>query len=394
MRSTLPYIEGVRGAAALYVVLGHLCTLVDPRIAQNQRTDTPQWIQTVMVPFGYGHLAVASFIVVSGFCLQMSNFDRGDGSLRGVGKFFLRRAKRLLPAYYGCLALSVGVALTVTSSQLGMPFRQYLPVTRENTLAHVLLVHNWRPEWMYKINGVLWSIATEVHLYVLFPLLVLLLMGLGRWGLLAAAGGVAAWQIGWHPEWMKLYVWYLPLFAFGMAGAHFAFRPNLRRGVRPHAAGWLGAALALGALLAIRETRELWPRDLLMGAAVACWLYSGTVAPRSFPARVFGWGPLALIGIFSYSLYLMHHPIMQTLYVFRPAWAVGPARELLYLSAVGIPVVLLGCIVFFWVFERPFLTRRAKATRRKELELPGGELLQTPFPLVEPVGARRNVSLR
>lgn len=367
--------------------------MIDPRIVLHQRTTTPAWIQSFMAPFWYGHLAVAAFIVVSGFCLQMSLFDRGDGTMRSVGRFFARRAKRILPAYYGCLALSLLVANTVTKSQSGMPFQQYLPVTRENTLAHVFLVHNWRPEWMYKINGVLWSIATEVHLYVLFPLLVLLLMGGGRWSLLAVALGVAGWQIGWHPEWMKLYVWYLPLFAFGMVGAHFAFRPNLRRGVRPRAAAWLGTLCAVGVLVALQTTRELWPRDLLMGAAVACWLYTGTVAPRSLPARVFGWGPLALVGIFSYSLYLMHHPIVQVLHVYRPAWAVGPARELAYLFVLGLPIVLLACAAFFWVFERPFLTRRAKAPRVREEALEEG-LVRTPYPLVEPLRTKGGVTLR
>lgn len=364
-RQTLPYIEGVRGAAALYVVLGHICVLVDPRIVQNQRTDTPEWIQSLMAPFWYGHLAVAAFIVVSGFCLQMSLFDRGDGRMRSVFRFFGRRAKRILPAYYACLLVSAGVALTVTSSQLGMPFRQYLPVTRDNFLAHVALIHNWRPEWMYKINGVLWSIATEAQLYLLFPLLVVLLFALRRTGLFATTIGFAVWQILEHPEWAKLYLWYVPLFAFGMIAAHWAFRPNLRHGVHPRFAGWLGVAFAAGAVVAITQTRTLPPRDLLMGAAVGCWLYAGTVSPRSLPAKVFGWGPIALVGIFSYSLYLMHHPILQVLYVYRPAWAEGPQMQLVYLSAVGLPVVLVLCIAFFWMFERPFLTRRAKAPKRE-----------------------------
>ncbi len=349
----------------MYVVLGHVCVLVDPRIVQGQRTDTPAWIQTLMAPFWYGHLAVASFIVVSGFCLQMSLFDRGDGRMRNVWRFFGRRAKRILPAYYACLGVSLVVAMTVTSSQLGMPFRQYVPVTRENTLAHVFLVHNWRPEWMYKINGVLWSIATEAQLYLLFPVLVVLLFALRRTGLFLGTLGLAAWQVLEHPEWGKMYVWYVALFAFGMIAAHWAFRPNLRRGVHPRFAGWLGVAFAVGAVAAIVQTRSLPPRDLLMGAAVACWLYAGTVAPRSLPARVFGWGPIALVGIFSYSLYLMHHPILQVLYVFRPAWAAGPGMQLAYLAGVGLPVVLALCIAFFWMFERPFLTRRAKAPKRE-----------------------------
>lgn len=362
---TLPYIEGVRGAAALYVVLGHLCTMAAPRVVMGNTHDTPAWLMALMAPFWYGHLAVASFIVVSGFCLQMSLFDRGDGRLRSAWRFFGRRAKRIFPAYYACLGVSLVVSYTVTSTQLGPAFRQYLPVTRENVLAHLFMIHNWKPEWMYKINGVLWSIATEAQLYLLFPVLVVLLFAVRRTGLFLGTMGLAVWQILEHPEWGKMYVWYVPLFAFGMIAAHHAFRPNLRTGVRPRIAGWMGVGFAAMAVLAIALTRSLPPRDLLMGAAVACWLYTGTVSPRSLPARVFGWGPIALVGIFSYSLYLMHHPILQTLYVYRPAWAEGPKMQLVYLSAVGLPVVLVLCIAFFWMFERPFLTRRAKAPKRE-----------------------------
>src|SRR6185503_12558932 len=87
-KQKLAYIDGMRGAAALYVVLGHLCAMVDPNLRIGKPSQTPEWLQGLMSPFSYGHLAVAAFIVISGFCLQMSLFDRGDGRLKSPVAFF------------------------------------------------------------------------------------------------------------------------------------------------------------------------------------------------------------------------------------------------------------------------------------------------------------------
>ncbi|MBI3721630.1 MAG: acyltransferase [Fimbriimonas ginsengisoli] len=123
-RERFTFIEGMRGLAALYVVLGHLCSMSDPEALHRRPTDSPAWLQAVMAPFWHGHLAVAVFIVISGFCLQAALFPGRDGRLRDVRKFLKRRAWRILPPYYACLALSLVVAVTITSTQQGMPFDQ------------------------------------------------------------------------------------------------------------------------------------------------------------------------------------------------------------------------------------------------------------------------------
>ena len=55
----------------------------------------------------------------------------------------------------------------------------------------------------------------------------------------------------------------------------------------------------------------------------------------------------------------MHHPILQVLYVYRPAWAKGPALELAYCLTAALPVILVATWAFSLVFERPFLTKKA-----------------------------------
>ncbi len=373
----LELVEGLRGVAALYVVLSHFVNIVDPRFLEGKST-APQWLQYVMAPFTHGHLAVAAFIVLSGFCLQLSLFNGKDGRIHDVKRFFQRRAWRILPAYYACLAFSVAVCVWVTQYQTELPYIQYVPVTRENLLAHMFLVHNLSPAWMYKINGVLWSISIEAQLYLLFPLLVPLLFKVGRMGLLLGASLISSGLLLFLPVTTKLYPWYFPLFCLGMVAAHFAYRPNLRVGIQPRLASvvlWL-AILGVGLTASMKS---ILPSDILIGLAVACLIYLGAVAPWLRIPGIFGWRPWVQLGAFSYSLYLLHHPILQTLFVYKPEWAKGDAMEMLYCMAVALPVALLASWAFSLVFERPFISKKAgsRQTDRMDDYTPIGLPLRT-----------------
>src|SRR5512140_3551673 len=132
MHERLAFIEGLRGVAALYVVLTHFNSMVDPSHLDGSKSTTPTWLQPFLQPFIYGHLAVAAFIVLSGYCLQTSLFGGRDGRIHDYGKFFARRAKRILPPYYATLIFSIIVTIYLTSKQTVMPFTIYYPVTQEN----------------------------------------------------------------------------------------------------------------------------------------------------------------------------------------------------------------------------------------------------------------------
>lgn len=346
----------MRGVAALYVLLSHVANMVDPHWALARPGAEPAWLAAILAPFRYGHLAVAAFIVISGYCLQHSLYAGGGrGRIRDLGKFFRRRCWRILPPYYACLGLSVLVAVHVTSLQAGLPWKQYLPVTTENVLAHVFLIHNLNPDWMYKINGVLWSISIEFQLYLLFPFLVAILARNGALRLLAATASVAAVGFYGLEQGPKLYIWYLPLFALGMATAKLAHHPN--------GAPWrpLLWALTVGGLAATIEvcqaTKSLLARDAMVAAPVALLLLLGATHPRDLFARQFSWPPLVALGGFSYSLYLMHHPILQIATVARPGFVEGPIPLAAWLATVGAMAALLGCYVFHLAFERPFIGR-------------------------------------
>jgi len=363
----LPFLEGIRGLLALYVVIGHLFTMADPAAFSGRLSSASEGMQAWGRFFGYGHLAVAGFILLSGYCLQIALYIGSGGRLVRVDRFYGRRARRILPAYYACLVISIAVALTITPQMPGMPFDVYLPVTPENVAAHFALVHNLRPDWMYKINGVLWSIAIEVQLYLLFPLIVALLHRFGRAGLLLGTFGASAAMLAWIPNAPKLYPWYLALFALGMAGASAVYRPSLR-GQAPVWVAWAGFAISVAAMVwACVVNLEMPLRDLFAGSALISLIYALTRNPYGGLARALGWGPLYGLGSFSYSLYLMHHPIQQAWFLYRPEWTQTPEARLQYL-AMGLPAIFIGSWLFAGLFERPFVKGRSETAQERPEE--------------------------
>jgi peptidoglycan/LPS O-acetylase OafA/YrhL len=335
----------------------------DPSKLAGRHSQAPLWFQNWIAPFAYGHLAVASFIVISGYCLQLSLFSNGNGRIKSIPVFFWRRAKRILPPYYGCLAISTWVALNITSKIHGMPFEMYLPANSETIWAHVLLIHNWSLAWMYKINGVLWSIAIEAQLYLLFPLFVASFAKFGRFLTLAMAV-LAAWiTLQDDPGALKLYTWFLPLFVTGMAAANLAFVPNIlvRSTFLPRLVG-LGCFVTL--LYGIAHDWSLPATDACVGGWIAALCLSGTIGKPSPLVRLFALKPLVALGAFSYSLYLIHHPIQQLLYWYRPVWVVDEVTTMKYLLQ-SLPVILLGAWLFSLVFERPFIGHRNKKKAAK-----------------------------
>lgn len=393
----IAFVEGLRGVAALYVVLGHFRSMVDPSELAGKASTAPDWLRILLQPFAYGHLAVAAFIVLSGFCLQTSLFNGRDGRLHDSKRFFARRAWRILPAYYACLALSVVVCWTVTSRQTTWPFLQYVPVDGRAIVSHLLLVHNFDPALMYKINGVLWSIALEAQLYLLFPLLVALIWRAGRFLTVSIAALAACVILGLFPDAIKLYPWYLPLFAAGMSAAHFAYRPHPRLGPQP-ALGWGFLVFGLSLCFFAKASKLGLPvADTGLGIAVAAMVYLGTVRPTALPAKLFGWKRFVALGGFSYSLYLLHHPIEQILFVYRPSFVASQPAQFFYLLIVGLPVILMATWTFSLAFERPFIRRGARrlTVAPADFEIPLSLPLKTMGPKVwvDYVQSRRTPTL-
>jgi peptidoglycan/LPS O-acetylase OafA/YrhL len=156
-RRRLVGLDGIRGLAALFVVVNHVFLRAFPGYPADK---APFWA----AGFIYGRFAVVVFIVLSGFSLSVAP-ARAGWRLDGVVKFAHRRAWRILPPYWAALVFSLLMTWFVVA-QPGWP----IPTAR-SVVVNGLLVQD--VVFVPSPNRAFWSIAIEAHLYVVFPLLIL-----------------------------------------------------------------------------------------------------------------------------------------------------------------------------------------------------------------------------
>lgn len=368
------YLDGLRGLAALYVVFYHVYREINWQL----KLSMPSLVSTLMECLNHGRFAVAVFIVLSGYCLMlpMVNSANRHGSLLN---YFKRRARRILPPYYAALVLSLLLFALIPASlhsAMGLHWNEAQPAfTPGVLLSHVLLLHNLKEDWIYKINGPMWSVATEWQIYFFFPLLLLPVwkrFGLPSTLATAFAVGLAPHYLIYNPAVGKYkYLdwavpWYLGLFALGMAGAVIGFsrQPSfifLRKRLPWH-------VLCLGLITLLAVQRDLWKNDhawtvdVLVGAIVAamliyCTSFLTTTDNRQQPIlilQLLGSQWAVALGSFSYSLYLVHAPILGVSQLLVDSLDMPPMVQVLTLLMV-VPLAVILSYLFHLAFERPFM---------------------------------------
>jgi peptidoglycan/LPS O-acetylase OafA/YrhL len=378
-RMHLGYVDGLRALAALYVV-GHHCWY--SALTPERKGFPPSGVWALTGWLFYGHFSVSAFIVISGFSLMLP-VVRAGGTLRGGAlTFFKRRAKRILPPYYFALALSLVLIWRLIGQKTGTHWDLTIPVTPEAIVTHLLLIHNFDVASVYKINGVLWSIAVEWQIYFLFPPLVLLArrFSIGATTLLTVAAAYLAFfglrrtPIGALPTYGNTGIMpqYVALFALGMLGAALAFAPGHRYAALRRFVPWAMLAFVLLAAVAIccaligEQYFQVWQiggLDLLVGLATLALLVAAGLPGRNPINAVLGWGPLAFVGTFSYSLYLIHMPLVQIV----QQYALDPLHlddlTTLGLLLLCVPLIVGVAYLFSLVCERPFLNSRTDAAQ-------------------------------
>jgi peptidoglycan/LPS O-acetylase OafA/YrhL len=370
----LKHVEGMRAVAAFVVFVNHA-------YGQTWLADHNEFPNGILSIFTYslvaGHLAVTVFIVISGFCLALPVLANGDKLRGGTKTFFKRRVKRILPAYYGSVALCLALIWTIIGEPTGtlwdVPITVKWPgVTRDAILAHLLLVQDLFAT--SKINYVLWSIAVEWHIYFLFPLIVWCWARFGpKWVVPIALVLGYALRFGFATTRIaRASPQYVGMFTLGMLAAYVTQSPrDLYARMRDKVPwGWIAAGsffvtCALtrywGWSLAVERFPYL---DLPVGILAASLL---VVASResSLWARVFSWKPIVFMGTFSYSVYLVHAPLLQIAWQYA-AHPAGLADNMCFafLMTAGFVFVLGGAYLFFRLFELPFM--RSPVARRRE----------------------------
>jgi peptidoglycan/LPS O-acetylase OafA/YrhL len=382
------FADGLRALAAVAVVIYHAY------LGTGRRGQAQAELGGAYRLLGLGNLAVAVFIVLSGFVLMLPVARTGDYTLRGgTAQFLRRRARRILPPYYAALALFALLISTVPvfNRPNGSIWDAKTSFTASDLTAHLFLVHNLRREWSFKIDGPMWSVATEVQIYLLMPLLLLPLWRRLR----PLEATIVAVCIGWAirvalPGLGPAHLWYIGLFAMGMLAADVAVRR-----VRIPGLGWWTAAVCgclAGWLVVNRDEvgHHFYLSEPAVGVAVAlllAWLAQRSLAGRPTPVhRALQCRPLVWLGLWSYSLYLIHDPLLSVGNALLLPWDIGIHTRFALEVGVVVPLAAAAAYLFHLAVERRFLNthqRRVEAhspVREPALSEPAAQRAEVPAP--------------
>ena len=289
-----------------------------------------------------GELAVEAFFAISGF-LIFASYERASS----LTDYAVKRAVRILPAYWLSTALCVAIAFSQHHFRVGrfllanLTFLNFLHPAVDGVFEH----NPYTPI----LNGALWTIKVEISFYCAVPIIVWLCRRLHRnavlWTLFAAS-------ILLHVLVPRGSKWAAELpgeLSFFMMGAliHYHLEFFLRRG------RWL--MLAAGIFYGVHLytgwffLRPAVISALTLGAALLLPVVRG-------PAR---WGD------FSYGTYVLHWPLIQIV-VATGIFAIHPWVGL----AASLVTVALAAVFSWFVVERPILARAHTHTRRVKAPIP------------------------
>ncbi len=363
IQAELTALTGLRGLAALWVVVYHVWVEATPRLMELGPFDlTPL--------FSGGWAGVDVFFTLSAFLLSLSYAGR---QLRGapppsLGRYWLRRAARILPAYYAQLLVLAALA--------GLFGIGAWPSLRQ-FVGNLLLLNNLGPWGVAPINPVTYTIPIEFGFYLLLPILARWLRP-GRWWWLALLA-ILVTQ-GWR-HWMLPRVIDLPVplrvvaleqlpgrldqFVVGMLGAYFWTRAAargrmgslLRNDLLLLAGLGLFAALLWGIHHSIGSYWEghplLYVWHGLAGLASALMIYAAACGSRL--ARIlFDLRPLRWLGLVSFGVYLWHFPVLHWLSALHLFDVIEGYRLPWMLPLVLAVACLIAALSYRWV-ELPFL---------------------------------------
>lgn len=310
-------------------------------------------------PFTTGGEAVILFFVLSGFVLMLPYIK---GTQQTYGIFVVRRILRIYGPYLCALALAVAGA-AIWHGPHGMDAwgnRIWSkPISAHLVLQHVLMIgiYDWR-----EFNPVFWTLIEEMRISLFYPVLAYIVLRLpAKYALLLAAilalfarGVLRIWH---HADWIMT-LEYTGMFLCGMVLARNFASVTQWYSRRETSIRIAIASLALGLYTTAHFARHA--SEWLMTIASAALIVIALASRRA--GMFLSIGINRYLGRISYSLYLVHIPVLFALTITLnhrlPAWAILP----LFISLS----VLLASAFYQWI-ERPFTLLSRRVARVKVL---------------------------
>lgn len=334
-----PDIDGLRAVAVLPVLLFHFG-----------------------VPgFSGGFVGVDVFFVISGFLITgIIRAEMLNGSF-SFAAFYVRRARRILPALFATIAVTVLAAALLFSPQ---DFERLGKVILA-TLGFSSNIFFWKEAGYFDVEAYYkpllhtWSLAVEEQYYFVWPVILLLFMRAHQaWAapmaLLAMGLSSLALNLG-YPGGGDTMFYLLPFRFYELAiGAGVVWlMPYRPRGIAADLAVAAGLALIFLAVATFEHAPGFrYPSYLALlpclGAALVIW-----GGPSQSVSRLISNAPAVWIGLISYSLYLVHWPIYVAYRYYY-----GPVDFSTFATLVMIALSFTLAVASYMLVEMPFRKRQ------------------------------------
>jgi peptidoglycan/LPS O-acetylase OafA/YrhL len=384
----LTQLDGLRGIAALVVVVFHLSLIAQPFLDTNSTGDAWWWISETPLRLATdGTQAVLLFFVLSGLVVAIPAFRKGFA----WRKYFASRFLRLYIPAWGALALAAVLIFCIPRVSSNVTANYWLSNTNAKSIPPLTLLAD---ATLMKVgnaaDNVLWSLRWEIIFSLLLPLFVFAAVLVRRSWIVSmiVVVGCVALTIG-DPNHANGF-FYLPIFFIGtmMASRLETIQEWSKRRGR---AFWIAALstslffMVASQVFSFAAPASSVPGGLLwslvgLGAAGVILCAIGFEPLRSFLNRRF----TQFLGKISFSLYLVHVPIIATL-----AFVLGDAQWWL-VGIIGLPLSLGVATVFHRFVEVPSMNLAhrvgARAARQKDaVATPTAGATSGSAPSVEPV---------
>jgi peptidoglycan/LPS O-acetylase OafA/YrhL len=353
----VPGLDGIRGFALTIVLITHGVALFW----------TSQWFHV----FAGGFIGMEMFFVLSGFLITSLLLGEHHRSGRiGVGRFYQRRALRLLPAL---AALIVGHLIWARISGLDAG------TERHSIIAIVVYGTNW-----FEVAGHpvalglahLWSLAVEEQFYAIWPLVTLLAVSRPQWrrrapaviGIVVVVLAIETsitWGSGYNFATINRFYPRTDVQAVALllgSAAAYLWTGGMRMPRHLPAIATVCAVVIAVCTFRYTNFNPLFYRwfgnTWISFAACVCLL--AVIDGRWFLTRFFGLMPLRWLGRVSYSIYLWHWVVYVGVYDHLRDDLPDAVQAVLAVSLT----FALGLLSFYFV-ERPFLRRKDLMTKRR-----------------------------
>ena len=335
-----PEIDGLRALAVLSVLFFHLDVTV----------------------FSGGYIGVDIFFVISGYLITLQIVSAVEQGHFNFSTFFIKRFRRIAPALFTVLLVSTIVAYYIL---LPFDFDRYSKALL-SSLIFVSNVFFWSEAGYFdtaaKLKPLLhtWSLSVEMQFYLFWPVLVLLAIKICKRryiSILVLAGissALATVIVSQYSPSSAFFLTPMRVFEF-VVGASLIrtanMMPSAHHPLIANTAVLLGfLAIAYG-VFALDGTVSLWGLSNLipcLGAALLIFYRNAGLS-----GLLLGLKPLVFIGKISYSLYLVHWPLIAFYFHVRFSDYIGWKAILIL-----IPVIFVLSVLLHYAVEKPMRYRK------------------------------------